>query len=375
VRAAVLLSLVVACTREPGVRVTLAAPRATPKPPPAVRVEPDWLHCPLRAETYELGDAGAGAPSAPAALGDGFVVAYAVVDGARYAAMAQTFDAGRLGDPVALGAARTTPPVLVAARAPLAIVADGDAPALRELGPRKWRLPMPEGAWPDDATMGPRGLLTTYLNVDERVLIRDGRVLARFRASRSYPMPLEQVLASGPEADVVVLREAPFRVGVVTPGGATAEHDLHAPAFVDASVAAGPRGFMVVGDGPSMTQLTVVPLDPRGAPSPPVDLPPTRDGKVARFPRVAAVARGWVATYWDGVGPSLVRFDGSGRETAPPIELRTGDERGGQTEARIAVGPSAIAVTWNVNEPWFGHGVADEVPKHPGPRLAILTCR
>jgi hypothetical protein len=65
----------------------------------------------------------------------------------------------------------------------------------------------------------------------------------------------------------------------------------------------------------------------------------------------------------------------TGHEASSPMVLRSGDERGGQTEARIAVTSRAIAVTWVVGSPWFSHGVAAEIPNRPGPRLAVLSCR
>jgi len=188
-------------------------------------------------------------------------------------------------------------------------------------------------------------------------------------------MPTEQLLASGPDVDVVVLRGAPLRVGVVPTSGPSVVYALGVSDFVDVSVAAGERGFLVVGDGPKITNVTAIALDRSGAPAAPEELPPAGDTKVTRFPRAASLGEGWVITYWDGIGPSFVRIDARARETTPPLELRTGDERGGQTEARIAVSRRAIAVTWVVGPPWFGHGVASEIPNRPGPRLAVLTCR
>lgn len=79
-------------------------------------------------------------------------------------------------------------------------------------------------------------------------------------------------------------------------------------------------------------------------------------------------------SYWDGTGPSLVRIDASGALVGDAIELRSGDERGGHTDARMAASADAIAVTWQVAPPRFGHGFPEEEPRRPGPRLAVLRC-
>lgn len=365
----------------PHMTVATSAP-SNPQSEPAP--EPDLLHCPLHVETYELGGAHAETPSAPVAVRDGFVVAYDVSDEhGRRTVMTQHVDArGAVAAPMFAGDGRTSPPVLVASsRGPVVLVEGAsDVPmslALDAAGaPRaKARVSLPDAAaWPDDVAAGPRGLVATYLLAGSRVVARRGSE-ARFPASMSYPMPIEQVVASGPSADVVLLRDTRFSVGVVARSGPPKTLDLQAPMFTDASIAAGPSGFVVVGDGPDIQHLTVVPLAPDGAPAPLVELPRVADAKVVRFPRAAALPHGgWVVTYWDGIGPSLVRLDGALHAIDAPIELRTGDERGGQTEARIAVTARAIAVTWVVGTPWFGHGVASEAPDRPGPRLAVLTC-
>jgi hypothetical protein len=71
---------------------------------------------------------------------------------------------------------------------------------------------------------------------------------------------------------------------------------------------------------------------------------------------------------------ALVRRYASGAITADAIELRSGAERGAHTDARMVAGHDAIAVTWQVGPPELSHGSSEEVPRHPGPRLAILRC-
>ena len=326
--------------------------------PATPREAPDLLRCPLRVETYELGEKGDGAPSAPVATANGFVVAF----NHGSSLVTQRLDgAGVLEDPVVFGDAGLATPLLALDRGVLSPLAD----ALPGVGGE---------AWPDDWTGGPRGPVATFIRGDQRTVVTPARVVG-FSVAGPHPMPTEQVLASGPDADVVVLRGAPIRVGVVPASGGSVVHALGVSDFVDVSIAGGERGFLVIGDGSGMMNVTTVGLDRSGVPSSPNDLPRVDDTKVTRFPRAAALASGWVVTYWDGIGPSLVRIDSSARETSPPIELRTGDERGGQTEARIAVSGRAIAVTWVVGQPWWGHGVASEIPNRPGPRLAVISCR
>ncbi len=94
-----------------------------------------------------------------------------------------------------------------------------------------------------------------------------------------------------------------------------------------------------------------------------------------RHPRVAALGEGWAVSYWDGVGPAVLRFDAAGHALGPPAPVRSGDERGGHTDARMVATRDGLAVTWHMHEPERSHGLASERPRRPGPRLGLLRCR
>jgi hypothetical protein len=141
----------------------------------------------------------------------------------------------------------------------------------------------------------------------------------------------------------------------------------------EAHVAAGPNGFAVVWSS-SLTSLKMARLDATGAPIGGETIVASVDAGVARFPRVTPLGDGWAVSYWDGVGPSLVRVDVSGRPTGSPLALRSGDETGGMTDAPIAVTSDGLVVTWVVRAALMGEVVAARArPK--GARAALLSCK
>lgn len=376
---------------EPVSEATPAAAASEEAAPPAA--PPDLLRCPLSLRAYELGEPGDGAPSAPAVAGDGFVVAWTRprADGADLV-VARLAGDGTLGPErvVRSGVHASTPP-LVAAEGRLSVVAivgtSAEAlpldPATAEplAGAPAVALP----AVPMELVLGPRGLVGLAL---DRRSVRIFRGIGgeaapdlRFPVSGEIAEPREQLLASGPATDLLLLRRgravdaaalAPSASRPPRPLGlfSGAGHD-----WTEASVAAGPRGFVVARTGPEIGDLSLYRFDLEGRPvGEPVPLVASGEERVARYPRAAALGEGWAVTSWDGTGPTLRRADGEGRPIDEAVPIRSGDERGGHTDARMAAGPGALAVTWTVEPPRMHHGFPEEDPRRPGPRIGLLTC-
>lgn len=252
-----------------------------------------------------------------------------------------------------------------------------------------WPAGVPAGAIalhavPDQAARGPRGTVLSWNDGERRVVQWESGRTLELPPQSSWPTPHETLLASGPETDVLVARSA--RGASFVALGADPPQPI--PLFTESdepesatttasgvSVAAGPHAFAVVRTGPGYGDLAVRFADERGALAPAsVSIPGPRGGReVRRYPRAAALGTGWAITAWDGVGPSLVRVDAHGEVTGAAIELRSGDERGGHTDAPLAVADGAIAATWHVTHPMHGVG-ADELTRPTGARIALLRC-
>ena len=353
---------------------------------------PDLLRCDLQVDAHELGEAGDGVPSAPAALGDGFVVAFTRTTAAGTDLLAQRLGGdGRLAPAVVVrrGVHASRPFVIGegTSASVLAITQDGATEVIAldpatggasDATPQVFLLP------PEDVALGPRGLVRVFRRGDRRVVARDGRPDVALPAPESVSVPREPILASGAASDLVVVRQGrAVRTAILT-GTSTRRSEVlfrgGAGRWAELGVAAGPGGFVLVRTGPEIGDLEVYLGDAGGSlgaavgigPPATSTLPP--DALVRRYPRAAALGDGWALSYWDGTGPSLVRVDASGHVTADAIELRSGDERGGHTDARMVATERAIAVTWQVEPPRMGHGFPEEEPRRPGPRLAILRC-
>ena len=198
----------------------------------------------------------------------------------------------------------------------------------------------------------------------------------------SYTIPEEQIIASGRGADIVLARRDDGAEHIATavfamPGAVVPKlvelFRTRADEWGEASIAAGEDGFVVVRDGPTINQLQLIRLDVKGDRVGDPVIIMTR-GDVSRYPRVAALESVWIVSYWEGIGPTIVRLDADARPIGDPIAVRSGDERVGQTDARIAISANAIAISWLVASPMMDHGTRAEEPSHPGPRLAVLRC-
>ena len=386
---------VVACSSSGGVAVptTASAPASATAPDPsAVRAEapPESLAtCPLALRTHELGDGASTLPSAPAPAGDGFVVAYTHFVDPHYELVTQRVGAdGVLAPPIGHGA-RPGPwvPLLAGRGGDLVLVTgDGKTPEAAHLDTsgRAATTSVALPAWPDAMALGSRGLLTSDITGKLRAIRRGGAPDITVPSTANMPVPGEQLVASGDGVDVVLARSElgsgyVVSVVVVAPGAPTpTTYELFRTQsdreFGEVSVAAGPDGFLVVRAGPSIERLELYRLDPSGQRlGDPVTLAAAAN-EVTRYPRAASLGTGWLATYWDGTGPTLVRLDADARQLGERIPLRSGDERGGHTDARLAVSADTIAVSWFVGPPLMSHGFPEEEPKRPGPRLGILTC-
>jgi hypothetical protein len=364
----------------------------------------DLLHCALTPRVYELGEAGDGEPTAPIALGDAIAVAFTRTTAGTSELLVQRVLAdGTLAPAVAIReGVHYARPMLVAAGARafvLAVRPDGAAEAV-PLDPTTGGASDADAAValdvvPEDASIGPRGLVVTHSigTGDHRRLVR--RALgpagtahdARFPAPREWPTVREQLLASGADLDAVLVR-APGGVSIATIDAAGRETrsarlfpNGRSGTWSEASIAAGAHGLAVVRTGPEIADLSLYlaatavdlarPITPIAIP-----LPAAVDASalVRRYPRVAALGDGWAISYWDGTGPSLVRVDAAGAITAEAIAVRSGDERGGHTDAQMTATADALAITWQVGPPMMSHGFPEEVPRRAGPRLAVLRC-
>lgn len=358
----------------------------------------DLSTCALVPSILELGAPSDGEPSAPVAIAGGFLVAFTRYDpaGASHLYLQRAALDGTLGEPVLLrSGVHASRPLLVAfeGRAYVAaIAADGTAQIIvadEAHGGLGSGVPIGLSAPPEDLAFGPRGLVSTHTDGARRVVRRhDGRPDVELAGPESWPEPREQILVSGADVDAVLVRhgaQASFvALGASDGPGGPAPVPLFSgssPVWTEASIAAGASGFLVVRTGPGIGDLEVHVADRGGVVAPgPVSIPAplasarAPDALVRRYPRAAALGTGWVLSYWDGVGPSLVRIGATGAVTADAIELRSGDERGGHTDARMATTSDAIAVTWQVGPPARSHGFPEEEPRRPGPRLAILRC-
>ena len=387
----------------------LAAPRIAPRPTPQTTPGPALsaasaeegavgrfsLTCPLTVRAYEIGSSGDSEPSAPAVGGDGFVVAFThtTEDGSALYTQRISKD-GALAAPrrIRSPTPRFRPHLVGDGDRLYAIVTDEGGPEAIPLDPNTGAplgAPFSLPRWPEDAALGPRGLIYTISPDGIRSV---GTVRTGADAERAFPpaslpgptswsVPAEQILASGPRADAILARyDDRAHLAIVDRRGArdpVALFPWGRGIWSEASLAAGPEGFAVARTGPGLGDLEIHLTDPEGAiVGSARSLPDRRepDARVRRYPRIASIGEGWAITYWDGTGPSLVRVDASGTATADPVAIRSGDECGGHTDARIAAHDDAIAVTWEVGPAAFNHGHPSEQPDRPGPRLAILRC-
>jgi hypothetical protein len=254
-------------------------------------------------------------------------------------------------------------------------------------------LPLPD--WMESLDVGERGLVGLsgfFEDVDHQTVVRlslDGSTAsnARIPHRESALQPWEQLVATGSAVDLIVIRE-PESSGIglfacVIPPDAKAPTSRHLLAreseevVVGTSVAAGTNGFLVVVDETSSKRwaLTVHLFDNQGTPiGAPVRHEAPDDGGVRRYARAVAHGEGWVVSFWDGIGVSLLDLDAAGRAMGLPKQLRTADERGGHTDGRMDSSGDVLAITWEVWGPEWSHGLASEQPEHPGPRLALVGC-
>lgn len=366
----------------------------------------DLLRCALAPRVHELGAAGDGEPSAPVVLGSAIAVAFTrpSASGAGSDLMVQRVLADGTVAPavVVRSGVHFARPVLVGAGGRalvLAVRADGASEAV-PLDPATGAASTTEPAIaldviPEDASLGARGLVTTQSMTthDHRRLVR--RTLgptgsphdAHFPAPREWPSTREQLLASGTDLDAVLVR-APGGawLGVIDAAGTETRSRRLFPGttsggrWSEASLAAGASGVAVVRTGPGIGDLALFLVHGPGdlASLASVAIPPpggvASDALVRRYPRIAALEGGWAVSYWDGIGPSLVRVDAAGALTADAMPIRSGDERGGHTDACMVATHDALAISWQVGPPMMDHGFPEEQPRRPGPRLAILRC-
>jgi hypothetical protein len=390
-----------ACPSTP--RVQRAPPRAladvrvaAPARSPAT---PDLLHCDLESRTYEPGAPDDVRPSAPVLAGGGVLVAFTrprpVADGGVVTELVtrRLDERGVLRPAVVVrqGAHASAPRIAAAGDRIRLVAASGARFDLLEIDASTGggQADAPAASlpfWPEDMTAGPRGIVATHSTPQGRVVRRSAGVGASpdvvLPPSGGMPEPHEQLVASGASLDLVLFPTAgAVGLAVLTPGAAapTRQRELFTrggAVWGEASIAAGPSGFAVVRNGPEVHALTLLRFDAQGEP---LGTPTTSVGSdpshPRRHPRVAALGLGWVVSYWDGVGPSILRFDADGRAVGSPTEVRSGDERGGHTDARMVADERTLAVTWHVHEPEFSHGVQAERPRSPGARLGLFRCR
>ncbi len=364
-----------------------ARPSPTQRGPAALVAAPDLLTCELGIRAYELGEEASTAPSAPVGAGDGFIVAFTWFVGPSYELVTQRVDRGGMLHPPVRIDTRPGPwvPVLASRADEIVLVTNaGDRPEATPLAPRTGAgagAGLALSTWPDDLAVGPRGIVATSEAAGQRTIQRASRADVSVPAIDSGSIPSEQIVASGQAVDVVLARRDDGSDHVVT--AVVLPADAAVPTLLElfrtrgdqwgeASIAAGDDGFLVVRDGPEIDTLQLIRLDAAGARvGDPIVM--HRDG-VSRYPRAAALASGWIVSYWDGTGSTVQRLGADARPVGDPIELRSGDERGGHTDGRIAVSARSIAVSWLVAPPMMNHGMADEQPRRPGPRLAVLRC-
>ena len=357
------------------------------------------LHCDLDLRAYELGERDDGEPSAPARTTDGFFVAFT---------HSQPLDAGRARTDLMAqrtdGSGALLPAMQIARDVHITtprVVGDRDTIYVQAQPPSAGRFPLTmfqtEGAvalvdrpapflsgWAEDMALGPRGVIATWRTRTgrevERGIDREHLPNISLTASTSTPVPSEQLVASGGSVDMVLV-QAPgsLRVAVLDSSTTPRERVLAtgpADRWFESSLAASSSRFAVVFIDADMRTLRLQRFDSHGdAIGEATILAPVDDSHVRRHPRITSLADGWAVSYWDGIGPTIQRFDADGRAVGAPFEVRSGDERGGHTEARMVASDDALAVTWHVHEPEFSHGVPQEVPPRPGPRLGVLRCR
>lgn len=394
VRTDVLFAVVlVACgsDRPPSTVGTSTAP---PGPGPTLPSSPtssDLASCTLASTVVELGAPNDGVPSAPVAVAGGFVVAFTRYDtsGASHLYLQHVSDVGVADEATLLrsNVHASRPFLFLRDGSPYvaAIAADG-ATSIVPADPTMLASTLAFPGVPEDLTSGRRGVVWSDVDGEgsRRTIHRDGLADVALPTSGGWPEPREETLASGPTLDAVLLRDGDDRLLAILDGNglvgsATPLFTAPTGTWGEASIAAGAGGFVVVRNGPDPGGLQVLLTDGSTPPvavaiAPPRERAVPDDSVLRRFPRAAALGAGWVISYWDRVGPSIVRIDASGAITADAIELRSGDERGGYTDARMTTTASAIAVTWQVEAPPHGHGFPEETPTRPGPRLAILRC-
>ncbi|MFO0602857.1 MAG: hypothetical protein U0324_06765 [Polyangiales bacterium] len=397
------LAAALGCTpqrRAPAVRAALdarpAEAHAAPAPTSDAR---DLLHCDLDLRAYELGAPDDGPPSAPVRTADGFLVAFT---------RGLPLDAGRSRNDLLVQRTDAAGELLPAARVAEdvhlttpRVAGDRDTIYLQAQPPAGGRfvltmlqtdgaLPLVDrpapllAGWAEDLAVGPRGAVATWgtrtAREVERGIDRQHAPVVSLPASTMTPIPTEQLVASGASVDLALIQSpGSLRVAVLDPVSATARERVLAPVpadrWLESSLAAGPAGFAAVFVDVDLRTLRLQRFDARGEAIGEPTLWPAPDAHVRRYPRVAALGEGWAVSYWDGVGPAVQRFDAEGRVMGAPVQVRSGDERGGHTEARMVARDDALAVSWHVHEPEFSHGLAQEVPRRPGPRLAVLRCR
>lgn len=376
------------------------APAPAPAHSPASTESRDLARCPLELRVYEL-EANAGAPSAPFATGDGVAVVYTrVANGAAERVLHRVDARGTLLPPRSLGTTAVSmaaPSVVVQGGAlsfPFANagrvflqtfdlpsgVARADAPPTMLRG------------YPSELTVGPRGVFLAYSSApDWLALVRDaGRDEIELEVRLTAPSvsfePPAQALASGARVDVALV---PRRIRaelltlaldavVLAPGDVrpVARFELARDRNgVQSGVAAGAHGFLVAWSVAPFDQLSLERFDLAGArASAPPPLRGVAPDRVLRYPRVAPLGAGWALSYWDGTSPVVQRLDDAGGPLGAPVEVRSGDERGGHTDARMLATDDALWISWTVGEPARTHGLPGEAPAHPGPRLAVARC-
>lgn len=384
-----------ACHPASAVRRAPPAPSRDAAPSPAA-VATDLLHCDLELRAYELGAPDDGPPSAPVLGRDGVLVAFTHTRSVSADAIATDLVTQRLDGQGALQPPTTlrrdvhaSVPRIAASGDRIRVVAvSGARFDLLELdtGTGGAQVDAPAVTlpfWPEDVTAGPRGLVATHSTRRNRFVRRDFGGAASpdvvLPPSEGMPVPQEQLVASGAAVDLVMFRT---RTGVslatLAPGAAapTGDRELFprvGETWAEASVAAGPSGFAIVRNGPAINAITLLRFDAQGVPAGEPTAVSDADG-TRRHPRVSPLGDGWVVSYWDGVGPTILRFEADGRAIGRPAQVRSGDERGGHTEARMVASERALAVSWHVHEPEFSHGMPSERPRRPGPRLGIFRC-
>lgn len=384
----------------PAVRAPLDARPAEARVAPALPSDArDLLLCDLDPRAYELGAPDDGPPSAPVRTADGFLVAFTrglALDGGRSRndLLVQRTDASGALQPavrIAEDVHLTTPRVAgdrdtiyLQAQPPVGerfvltmLQTDGAHPLVDRPAPLL-------SGWAEDLAVGPRGVVATWgtrtARDVERGIDRQHAPVVSLPASTMAPIPSEQLVASGASVDLALVQPpGSLRVAVLDPTSASVGARVLATApadrWVESSLAAGPAGFAAVFVDVDLRTLRLQRFDARGEAIGEPSVWPAPDAHVRRYPRIAALGAGWAVSYWDGVGPAVLRFDAEGRAIGAPVQVRSGDERGGHTEARMVARDDALAVSWHVHGPEFSHGLAQEVPRRPGPRLAVLRCR